>query len=134
MPRRALSGAMSYHVLDPGELEPPEGRPSIKRGIGEAVGLENVAVNRYEVEPGQDIPLAYHYHDDQEELFYVLDGVLGVETPDGEYHVDADEALVVEPGTPQRTFNPADADGQLRVLVVGAPPVDDVHAYEPEDG
>jgi uncharacterized cupin superfamily protein len=134
MPARALSGDMSYHVVDPDALEPPEGRPSVKRGIGEAVGLANVAVNRYEVDPGEDIPLAFHYHDEQEEVFYVLDGVLGVETPDDEYHVDADEAFVVEPGSPQRAFNPSDADGQLRVLVVGAPAVDDVHAYDPEDG
>ena len=64
-------------------------------------------------------------------MFYVLDGTLSVETPEGTYEVAAGEAFVVEPGSPQRAYNDADADGPLRALVVGAPAVDDVSPYEP---
>lgn len=103
----------------------------IQRAIGEAAGLENLAVNRYEVNPGESIPLAYHFHDEQEEMFYILKGTLHVETPEGEYTIASDEVFIVEPDNPQRAFNPEEAEGKLKVLVVGAPPTDDVHAYNP---
>lgn len=121
---------MGYHHVDPDEIEPTPDRPSVQRAISDAVGLENVAVNRYEAEPGEAIPLAYHYHDDQEELFYVLSGTLTVETPEGTYEVGADEAFVVEPDSPQYASAADDAGETTRVLVVGAPRVDDVHPYE----
>lgn len=125
---------MGYHHIDLSEIEPTPGRPSTQRSIGDAVGLEKVAINRYEVAPGEAIPLAYHYHDQQEEAFYVLAGVLHVETPEGTYEVGADEAFVVEPESPQRAFNPESANEEVVTLAIGAPAVDDTHAYEPGVG
>jgi uncharacterized cupin superfamily protein len=122
---------MGYHVIDPEAVEPTPDRPCVQRSVGDAAGLENVALNLYEVEPGEEIPLAYHYHDDQEEVFYVVAGELHVETPEGEKVVPEGHLFVVEPDSPQRAFNPEDADEQVRTLVLGAPPTDDVHAYEP---
>ena len=122
---------MGYRVIDPGSVEPTPDRPCVQRAVGEEAGLEHVALNRYEVDPGEQIPLAYHYHDEQEEVFYVTAGQLHVETPEGERVVPEGHLLVVEPDSPQRAFNPEDADEQVRALVLGAPPVDDVHAYEP---
>ncbi|WP_135366413.1 cupin domain-containing protein [Halosimplex halophilum] len=121
---------MGYHHVAVGEIEPAPDRPSVQRSVSDAAGLENVAVNRYEVEPGEAVPLAYHYHDQQEEVFYVLSGTLSVETPDETYEVAADEAFVVEPDSPQRAHVPESADERAVALVVGAPAVDDVHAYE----
>ncbi|WP_436911492.1 cupin domain-containing protein [Halosimplex marinum] len=124
---------MGYHHVAVGEIEPTPDRPSVQRSVSDAAGLENVAVNRYEVEPGEAVPLAYHYHDEQEEVFYVLSGVLTVETPDETYEVGAGEAFVVEPDSPQRAHVPESADERAVALVVGAPAVDDVHAYEVEE-
>ncbi|WP_436926882.1 cupin domain-containing protein [Halosimplex amylolyticum] len=124
---------MGYHHVDVGEVDPTPDRPSVQRSISDAVGLENAAVNRYEVAPGEAIPLAYHYHDHQEEVFYVLSGTLAVETPEGTYEVGADEAFVVEPDSPQRAHVPESADEAAVALVIGAPAVDDVHAYDPEE-
>lgn len=121
---------MGYHHVDPDDIEPTPDRPSVQRAISDAVSLEHVAVNRYEAEPGEAIPLAYHYHDDQEELFYVLSGTLAVETPEGDYEVGPDEVFVVEPDSPQYARAAGDAGETTRVLVVGAPRVDDVHPYE----
>ncbi|MFC7139633.1 cupin domain-containing protein [Halosimplex aquaticum] len=121
---------MGYHHVDVGEIDPTPDRPSVQRSISDAVGLENVAVNRYEVEPGEAIPLAYHYHDRQEEVFYVLSGTLSVETPGETYDVGADEAFAVEPDSPQRAYVPVSADERAVALVIGAPAVDDVHPYE----
>ena len=123
---------MGYHHLAVDDIEPTPDRPSIQRSISDAADLENAAVNLYQVAPGKDIPLAYHYHDNQEELFYVLSGTLAVETPDGTYDVDEDEVFVVEPDSPQRAHNPESATEPVRTLVVGAPAVDDVHPYDPE--
>jgi ABC-type oligopeptide transport system ATPase subunit len=81
---------------------------------------------------GENIPLTgLHYHDRQEEAFYVLDGRISVETPDREYVVDRGEVFVAEPESPHRAFNGADASGDATVLAVGAPPVSDGHPYEP---
>ena len=122
---------MGYHHVDVDGIEPTPDRPSVQRAVGDAAGLTEMAVNRYEVAPGEAIPLAYHYHDEQEELFYVLSGTLAVETPEGTYEVGADEAFAVEPGSPQRAHNPDSAAEGVVVLAVGAPAVEDVHAYEP---
>ncbi|WP_435126410.1 cupin domain-containing protein [Halobaculum sp. D14] len=123
---------MSYHHVDVDELEPTPDRPSEQRSVSDVAGLEHVAVHRYDVAPGEAIPLAYHYHDDQEEVFYVVEGELHVDTPEGEYVVGADEAFVVEPASPQYAHVPEDGVA-TRVVVVGAPSVDDVHPYEPDD-
>ena len=123
---------MGYHVIDPASVEPTPDRPCAQRAVGDEAGLENVALNLYEVDPGEQIPLAYHYHDEQEEVFYVLDGELRIETPEGEEVVPEDHLFVVEPDSPQRAFNPEDADETVRTLVLGAPSIDDVHAYEPD--
>ena len=123
---------MAYHVVDPAELDPTPDRPCVQRAVSNAVGFSNVGIHRYEAEPGEQIPLAYHYHDEQEEAFYVLSGILHVETPDREYVVEADELFAVDPGDSHRAYNPADADDSVVVLAIGAPAgVNDGHAYEP---
>ncbi|MDZ7702391.1 MAG: cupin domain-containing protein [Halobacteriales archaeon] len=121
---------MGYHVVDPDALDEHDDRPASVKSISAAAGLETLGLRSYRAAPGQQIPLAFHYHDEQEEAFYVLAGELHVETPDEEYVVPAGQAFVVEPGSPHRAFNPADASADLRVLAMGAPSVDDAHAYE----
>lgn len=122
---------MGYRVLDPAAVEPTPDRPCVQRAVGDELDLENVAVNVYEADPGESIPLAYHYHDDQEELFYVVSGELHVETPERTYAVGPGELFAAEPDSPQRAFNPETADEPVEALAVGAPPADDVHRYEP---
>jgi quercetin dioxygenase-like cupin family protein len=77
---------------------------------------------------------AYHSHDEQVEVFYVLEGASHGETHDGEYVGEADQAIFVDPGSPQRAYNPDDADASVRVLAIGAPSVDDAQPYDPDDG
>lgn len=123
---------MGYRVVDTTGIEPTPDRPCCHRGLSEPAGLSQMAINRFEAEPGEQLPLAYHYHDRQEEAFYVLDGELYVETPDGTHEVGTDELFVVDPGSPQRAYNPAEATDSVTVLAIGAPAdVDDVHPYEP---
>jgi len=123
---------MPYHVVDPSELDPMPDRPSDARSISDAVGLQNLGLRRYDIAPGEDMPVSgLHYHDEQEEVFYVVSGTLHVETPDQEYVVPADHFFVAEPGSPQRAFVHADADGNALVVAMGAPAGFDAHRYEP---
>ncbi len=126
---------MGYHHVSIDDLEQWDDRPADVRSISAAAGLDQpgapFGLRVYEAEPGQQLPLAYHYHDEQTEAFYVLDGELHVETPDGSFAIGTDEAFVVDPGDPHRAYNPSDADGSVRVLAIGAPSVDDAHPYEP---
>ncbi|WP_255198545.1 cupin domain-containing protein [Halorarius litoreus] len=126
---------MGYHLVDPDDLDQWDDRPADVRSLSVAAGYDyqgsKLGVRVYELAPGEQSGLAYHYHDEQVELFFVLDGTLHVETPDEEYVVETGQALFVDPGSPQRAFNPEDATEPVRILVVGAPSVDDGHAYEP---
>lgn len=125
---------MGYRTVDVDDVEPEPDRPSECRKLTEPGGLDEMAINRFRPEPGEDIPLAYHYHDDQEEAFYVLDGTLSVETPEGTFEVHEDELFVVDPGSPQRAHVAADADEAATVLAIGAPQSEgDVHQYEPDN-
>lgn len=122
---------MGYHRIDPDELAPTPDYHCDRRGISDAAELAALHAATYEMEPGEQLPRTYHYHENREEAFYVLAGVLRVETPDEEYVVDTGEVFVAEPGSAHRAFNPVDATDSVRVLGVGAPKSDIAHPYEP---
>ena len=127
---------MGYHLVDPDDLGQWDDRDTDVRSLSVAAGLDYqdspLGMRVYELAPGEQSGLAYHYHDDQVEAFYVLDGTLHVETPDEEFVVEADQAFFVDPGSPQRAYNPADAADPVRILAIGAPSVDDAHQYDPD--
>jgi quercetin dioxygenase-like cupin family protein len=128
---------MGYHLVDPDGLGQWDDRPTDVRSLSVPAGYEyqdsQLGMRVYELAPGEQSGLSYHYHDEQVEAFYVLEGTLHAETPEEEYAVEADLAFFVDPGSPQRAYNPEDADGAVRVLAVGAPSVDDAHLYEPAE-
>jgi len=122
---------MGYHVVDPGDIDPMAGRSATARSVSDAAGLENLGLRVYDAAPGEQIPLAYHYHDVQEEGFYVVEGTLHVETPDGDFVVETGQFFLVEPGFPHRAYNPDDADAPVRVIALGAPASSDAHEFDP---
>ena len=119
--------------MSPEDVDPFDGEGREFRSISTALGLERLGLSVIEAAPGEQLPLQYHYHDEQEEAFFVVDGTLHVETPERKFVVQEGDLFVVEPSNPQRAFNPADADESVEVLAVGAPSVDDVNRYEPDD-
>jgi uncharacterized cupin superfamily protein len=123
---------MGHHVVDPAELDRVPDRHSDMRYVSEAAGMTNMGLRRYRVEPGEQIPNSgLHYHDEQEEAFYVVSGTLNVETPDREYVVEADRFFIADPGSAHRAYVADDADREAIVVGMGAPPVGgDSHAYE----
>ncbi|USZ71583.1 cupin domain-containing protein [Natronosalvus halobius] len=122
---------MGYRIVDPEAVDPAPDRPSECRKLSEPGGLETMAINRFHAAPGEELPLAYHYHETQQEAFYVLEGDLAVETPEETYEVPEERLFVVDPGHPQRAYNPAGADGPVTVLAIGAPAADsDARVYD----
>jgi quercetin dioxygenase-like cupin family protein len=123
---------MGYHVLDPDGIAPTEDYPCDRRSLTGAAGLTTLHLARYTMDPGEQLPRSYHYHELREEAFYVLDGPLHVETPEREYVVETDSVFVAEPTSPHRAYNPEDADGPVTVLGTGAPRTDPALEYDPE--
>jgi mannose-6-phosphate isomerase-like protein (cupin superfamily) len=125
---------MGYHVVDPDEIEPSADHPCDRRSVADVADLATVAAAVYEIEPGEQLPRFYHYHEQREELFYVLEGRLAVETPDREYEVGEGSVFVAAPNSPHRPYNPEDARETVRVLGIGAPGYDPGRRYDPESG
>lgn len=125
---------MAYRTVSTEAQESMSGRPSELRRLTEAAGLDNVAINRYSAEPGEMLPLTYHYHEEQEEAFYVISGTIEIETPEGTFAVGTDELFAADAESPHRAYCPEDADGTAEVLAIGAPPASgDAVAYEPDE-
>jgi uncharacterized cupin superfamily protein len=90
-----------------------------KRPLGKALGTTDLAVNYYELEPGDSFAFGYHSHGNQEEVFYVQSGVVTFETEEGAVDVSAGEAIRFAPGEFQRGVNESDDD--VVALALGAP-------------
>lgn len=124
---------MGYHVVDPETVPPTPEHPCDRRSIAEEAGLAQLAAAIYTVDPGDQLPVRYHDHRLREEIFYVMDGNLHVETPDRVYTVPVGQVFVAEPDSPHRAYNPPDAAETVRVLGVGAPKVDIARPYDPSE-
>ena len=68
-----------------------------RRGLGDALGTEAVAVNYYTVPPGGRLA-GLHAHADQAETFVVLSEAVGFEMLDGRIRVGEGEAVRFPPG------------------------------------
>ena len=90
-----------------------------KKEVDEAVGAEAFGFNVYVADPGELVPWGRHRHPDHEELYYVLEGALSVETDDGDVQVDAGEAFFVPADAP--TMARAVGETPARLVAVGAP-------------
>jgi len=66
---------MQKSSLDDMENIPnPLGAETTRKSITEAVGAEEVAMNHYELAPGESFSAGLHTHNDLEELFYIISG------------------------------------------------------------
>jgi len=95
------------------------GPATVKRSLTGTLGAEDVAINYYELEPGESFAFGYHRHEGQEEVFYVIDGEATFETEDGEETVGAGEAIRIAPGEWQQGWNRGEK--RVKALAIGAP-------------
>lgn len=112
------------------ELDSWMGPASVKRSLTKGLGAEDVAINYYELEPGESFAFGYHRHEGQEEVFYVMEGEATFETgeprsgsdsasEDDEMTVSAGEAVRFGPGEWQQGWNRGET--RVRALALGAP-------------
>jgi uncharacterized cupin superfamily protein len=92
---------------------------SVRRPLGKELGVEAMALNYFELAPGESFAFGYHRHADQEEVFYVVSGTATFETESGETVVDAGEAVRFEPGEYQQGWNRGEE--RCVALALGAP-------------
>jgi mannose-6-phosphate isomerase-like protein (cupin superfamily) len=112
---------MGYHVSSLEELGEGYGFRKIRASLG----VTAFGVNALVFPPHYDGPA--HYHDHQDELYFVHRGTATFEV-DGEEHTVGEGGLVhVESTTPRRVSNRTDAD--LVLFVVGGK-----DGYVPRDG
>ncbi|MFB6360065.1 MAG: cupin domain-containing protein [Halobacteriales archaeon] len=90
-----------------------------KQELDEAVGASRFGFNVYVGDPGEAVPESSHRHPDHEELFYVLNGELVVETADSTYSVEAGEGFYVPADPPNNACGAGDQPA--RFVAVGAP-------------
>ncbi|SDJ45130.1 Cupin domain-containing protein [Halovenus aranensis] len=87
--------------------------------LTDALGLTDVALNYYELEPGDSFAFAYHSHELQEEVFYIQNGTATFETDDGDVEVGAGELIRFGREEFQRGWNYGDET--VVALALGAP-------------
>jgi len=108
---------------------------AVMRHLTDPLGCTDLAINYYELAPGDSFAFAYHNHEVQEEVFVVLSGtatwVVGPEPEDGEFDDAGDpagrrevevgpmEAVRIPPGQFQRGWN--FGEGRVTALALGAP-------------
>lgn len=92
---------------------------AVRRRLTDGLGLTDFAMNYYELEPGDSFAFAYHNHEIQEEVFYVVSGTATFDTEDGPVSVGPDEAVRFGPGEFQRGWNRGDE--RVVALAFGAP-------------
>lgn len=89
------------------------------RVLTDPLGTESMAINVFDLNPGETIGYALHRHLDQEEVFYVVDGCVTFETDSDDVTVKAGEMVRFAPGEYQLGRNTG--DGRARVVALGAP-------------
>ena len=92
---------------------------AVMRHLTGPLGTTDLAINYYELEPGDSFAFAYHNHEIQEELFYVVSGTATFETEDGPVTVEAGEIIRFDRGEFQRGWNRGEE--RVRALALGAP-------------
>lgn len=95
---------------------------SVRRPVSDVLGTTDVAMNYFELEPGESFSGGRHTHHDQEEIFYVESGVARFEVGregDREVDVSGGELIRFAPGEFQMGYNAGDE----RVVgwAIGAP-------------
>jgi uncharacterized cupin superfamily protein len=92
---------------------------ALMRPLTDPLGLTDMAINYYELEPGDSFAFAYHSHEVQEEIFYIQEGTATFETENGRIEVGDGELIRFGREEFQRGWNRGDE--RVRALALGAP-------------
>lgn len=115
-----LPWAMEKIAFD--DLENHPRVADVTKHATEPLGLSDMALNYYELEPGDSFSGGLHTHTNQEEVFLVVEGTATFETKEGSVEVGEDEVVRFAPGEYQEGKN--ESDGRVRAVAMGAPQED----------
>ncbi len=101
------------------DLDSRMGPADVVRPLTDALGATDLALNHYELDPGESFAYGFHAHESQEEVFYVQEGTVTFRTADGDVTVEAGELVRFGPGEYQRGVNRG--DDRVVALALGAP-------------
>ena len=116
--------AMDHVAIEDVEVEnSPLDIHDVRRPVSRALGTDHVAMNYFELAPGDAFAGALHTHHDQEEVFYILSGVATFEVGREREHVDvaAGELIRFEPGEFQSGFVREECEDGVVAWAIGAP-------------
>ncbi|WP_435155707.1 cupin domain-containing protein [Haladaptatus sp. DFWS20] len=91
----------------------------VRRGLSDDLKTSDMAINYYELAPGDSFAFGYHAHVGQEEVFYIQSGSVTFETENGDVLVTGGEIVRFAPGEFQRGVN--HGDERVVALALGAP-------------
>jgi len=101
----------------------PQDIHDVRKPVSRALGTDHLAMNYFELSPGDAFSGGLHTHHDQEELFYVEAGtaefLVGRERD--QVTVEAGEVIRFAPGEFQTGYVPEDADEDVVGWALGAP-------------
>ena len=109
--------AMDHVSLDDMENHPRVA--DVQKHATDPLNLADMALNYYELEPGDSFSGGLHTHMNQEEVFLVMEGTATFQTKDDEIEVGANEIVRFAPGEYQEGRN--DGDERVRAVAMGAP-------------
>ena len=89
------------------------------RQLSEPLDATGLAINHYELAPGESFSLSSHRHSNQEEVFYIQSGTVTFEIETDDMVVSAGEVLRVPPETFQFGINRGDE--RVTAITLGAP-------------
>lgn len=101
------------------QLENQPRQPTVRKHATDPLNLSDMALNYYELEPGDSISGGLHTHMNQEEAFYVLEGTATFHTIDDTIEVGEDEIIRFGPGEYQEAKN--ESEDRVRAIAFGAP-------------
>lgn len=116
------------------DLETNPEKPGKRWEVSPQLGIEEYNFNVAVLEPDERLSQnAYHYHPNQTEFFYIVEGRCRAEVADGSFDLDADDVVRFEKGAPHLLHNPFEE--VCKLIAIGSPPegrypVEQVQGYE----
>lgn len=111
----------------------PMARPGGRslRLVDAAVGAKNLDMHMNILQPGSRASAPYHLHTNAENIYFVLEGNLGLRTEDEDVFVDAGCAVFIPPGVAHSVWNSGQTEA--RILEIYTPPNADFVRLEPAE-
>ncbi len=112
---------MAYEHRSVEEFEANPEKPGRRFELSPELSIESYNLNVAILEPGERLSEnAYHYHENQRELYYTISGCCRIEVDDGSFDATEDDVVLFEPGVNHLVHNPFDEPCKL--IAIGDPP------------